>query len=125
MQNLSQNELRYLVKNRKTNGYKIMLKDKLIIIIIIIIIIERDRKSIFKSNKFLYKPTRNRLFKLKREKIKKSLYKPAKKNLFKSKIEEIKEIIHDIIMNRDEKIEEINKFFMIHKIIFLNQKESL
>ena len=77
--------------------------------IIIIIINNRDRKSLFKSKKGFYKPTRNSLFKLKKIKIKKSLYKPAWKNLFKSNIEEIKEIILDPIINRDEKIEEIKK----------------
>ena len=32
-----------------------------------------------------------------------------KKNIFKSKRKEIKEILHDPIINRDEKIEEIKK----------------
>ena len=39
----------------------------------------RDKKSLFKSTKGLYKPTRNSTFKVKREKIKKRLYRPAKK----------------------------------------------
>ena len=35
--------------------------------------------------------------------------KPSTKKIFKSIIKEIKEIIHDPIINRDEKIEEIKK----------------
>ena len=43
---------------------------------------KRDRKILFESEKGLYQPTTNNIFKLKREKIKKSFYKPARKNLF-------------------------------------------
>ena len=43
---------------------------------------KRDRKSLFESEKGLYQPTTNNIFKLKREKIKKSFYKLARKNLF-------------------------------------------
>ena len=39
--------------------------------------------------------------------------KESKKKIFKSKIKEIKEILYDPILDRDEKIEEIKKFFMI------------
>ena len=73
MQNLSLKELRHITKNRNTNSYKSISKDKLLIIIIIIIIInnnnnnKEDRKIIFKSKKGLYKPTRNNLFKLERK----------------------------------------------------------
>ena len=79
MQNLSLKELRHITKNRNTNSYKSISKDKLLIIIIIIIIIiinnnnnnnnnnKEDRKIIFKSKKGLYKPTRNSLFKLERK----------------------------------------------------------
>ena len=52
------------------------------------------------------------------KKIKKSLYKPAKKNLFKWKIEETKEFLHEPMMNRDEKIEEI-------KNILYNSRNNL
>ena len=58
MQNLSLKELRHITKNRNTNSYKSISKDKLLIIIIIIIIInnnnKEDRKIIFKSKKGLY-----------------------------------------------------------------------
>ena len=70
MQNLSLKELRHITKNRNTNSYKSISKDKLLIIIIIIIINnnnKEDRKIIFKSKKGLYKPTRNSLFKLERK----------------------------------------------------------
>ena len=93
MQNLSLKELRHITKNRNTNSYKSISKDKLLIIIIIINNNnnnnKEDRKIIFKS--------------------KKGLYKPARKNLIKAKIEEVKEILLDAIINRDEKIEEIKK----------------
>ena len=58
------------------------------------------------------KPTRNNkknIFKSKRKAIKESLMNPSKKKILKSKIKEIKEIIHDPIINGDEKIEEIKK----------------
>ena len=70
MQNLSLKELRHITKNRNTNSYKSISKDKLLIIIIIIINNnnnKEDRKIIFKSKKGLYKPTRNSLFKLERK----------------------------------------------------------
>ena len=76
MQNLSQKELRLIAKNRNISGYKSMSEDKLLRIMNNN---ERDRKSLFKSAKGLYKPIRNSTFKLKREKIKKSLYRPVKK----------------------------------------------
>ena len=91
-------ELKYIAKNRNINGYKSMPNNKLLRMI------DKknnnnnnnnnksDTRSPFKSKKGLYKPTRNSIFKLKREKIKKSLYKPARKNIFKSKIEKIKGI---------------------------------
>ena len=85
-------ELKYIAKNTNINGYKSMPNNKLLGMI------DKknnnnnnnnksDTRSPFKSKKGLYKPTRNSIFKLKREKIKKSFYKPARKNLFKSKIE--------------------------------------
>ena len=74
MQNLSLKELRHITKNRNTNSYKSISKDKLLIIIIIINNNnnnnnnnKEDRKIIFKSKKGLYKPTRNSLFKLERK----------------------------------------------------------
>ena len=74
------------------------------------------------------KPTKNNkksLFKSKRKEIKESLMKPSKKKIFKSIIKEIKESLHYPIINRDEKIEEIKKLFMIQKIVFLNQKKII
>ena len=74
------------------------------------------------------KPTKNNkknIFKSKRKDIKESLMKPSKKKILKSKIKEIKEILHDPIIDRDEKIKEIKKKFMIQKIIFLNQKKII
>ena len=114
MENLSLKELRYIAKNRNINGYKSMPKDKLLRIIVKNNNNDNndnkgDRKSLFKSKKGFYKLPTDSLFKLKREKIKKSLYKPGRKNLFKSKTEEIKEFLHDSIINRNEKIEEIKK----------------
>ena len=69
MLNLPLKEFILVTKNRNINGYKSMPKDKLLRIINDI---KRDRKSLFKSKKeetkkILYKPTRNNLFKLKRE----------------------------------------------------------
>ena len=109
METLSLKELILIAKNRNVSDCKSMSKDKLLGIINNNTNNKRDQESIFKSKKGLYKPGRNSLFKLKREKIKKSLFKPVRKNLFKSKIEEIKEILHDPIINRNEKIEEIKK----------------
>ena len=111
MQNLSRKELRLIAKNRNICGYKSIPKDKLLRIINNN---ERDRESLFKlkkgeAKKGLYKPTKNSTFKLKREKIKKGIYRQAKKSLFESQIEEIKEILHDSIIDRDEKIDEIKK----------------
>ena len=40
-------------------------------------------------------------------------------------MKEIKEILYDPILDRDEKIEEIKKIFMIQKITFLNQKKII
>ena len=74
------------------------------------------------------KPTKTdkNIFKSKIEKIKACLKKPSKKKIFESKIKEIKEILHDSIIDRVEKIEEIKKkFFMIQKIIFLKIKIKL
>ena len=127
MQNLSRKELRLIAKNRNICGYKSIPKDKLLRIINNN---ERDRESLFKlkkgeTKKGLYKPTKNSTFKLKREKIKKGIYRQAKKSLFESQIEEIKEILHDSIIDRDEKIDEIKKFFMIQEIIFLNKKKII
>ena len=67
------------------------------------------------------KPTKNNqknIFKLKIEEIKESLKKPSKRNIFKSKKEEIKEIIHNPILDRDKKIEDIKK------IIYDPKKQS-
>ena len=85
MLNLSLKKLRLIAKNRNINGYKSMSKDKLLRIINDSNNKNRDRKSLFKSQKeetkkSLYKPTSNSLFKLKRKKkIKKSLNRLAKK----------------------------------------------
>ena len=68
MQNLSQKELRLIVKNRNICSYKSMPKDKLLRIVDNN---ERYRNSLFKlkkeeTKKGLYKPTRNSTFNLKR-----------------------------------------------------------
>ena len=55
------------------------------------------------------KNNKNNIFKSKRKEIKESLMKPSKKKIFKSIIKEIKEIVHDPIIDRNEKIEEIKK----------------
>ena len=64
------------------------------------------------------KPLKKNIFKSKRKEIKKSIMKPAKKKTLKSKIKEIKEILYDPILDRDEKIEEIKKNFIIQKKSF-------
>ena len=74
------------------------------------------------------KPTKNNknnIFKSKRKEIKESLMKPSKKKIFKSIIKEIKEILHDPIIDRNEKIEEIKKFFLIQETIFLKKKRII
>ena len=53
--------------------------------------------------------SRKNIFKSKRKEIKKRLMKPSKKKILKSKIKEIKEILYDLILDRDAKIEEIKK----------------
>ena len=55
------------------------------------------------------KNNKRNIFKSKRKEIEKSLMKPSKKKIFKSKIKEIKEIFFDPILDKDEKIEEIEK----------------
>ena len=75
MLNLSLKELRLIAKNININGYKSMPEDKLLGIINNK---KRDGKSLFKSKaegtkKIIFKPTRNGLFRLKRDKNKKSL----------------------------------------------------
>ena len=55
------------------------------------------------------KNNRKNIFKSKRKEIKNSLMKLSKKKILKSKIKEFKEILYDPILNRDEKIEEIQK----------------
>ena len=58
------------------------------------------------------KPTENNkknIFKPKRKEMKESLMKTSKKMILKSIIKEIKEILHDPILNRNKKIEEIKK----------------
>ena len=64
------------------------------------------------------KNNKNNIFKSKRKEIKKSLIKPLNKKIFKSIIKEIKEILHDPIIDRDEKIGEIKK-------ILFNPKNNL
>ena len=55
MQNLSLKELRQITKNRNTNSYKSISKDKLlIIIIIIIIIIIRKTEKLFSNQKKVF-----------------------------------------------------------------------
>ena len=53
-----------------------------------------NRNSTLKS-KILYEPTRDSLFKSRRNKIKISLYIPSKKKLLKSKIKVIIKILYD------------------------------
>ena len=48
--------------------------------------------------------------------------KPSKKKIFKSKMKEIKEILHDPILDRDEKKEEIKKILYDSKNIFFKPK---
>ena len=83
---------------------------------------KRERKGLFKSKK---EENKNTLFYTKKGKHKKKSLQASKKNLFKSKIEVIEEILYDLIINRDEKIEEIKKKVMIQEIIFLNQKKII
>ena len=46
------------------------------------------------------------------------------KNIFKSKIEEIKEILHNSIINKDERIEEIKKILYDPKDDLSKQEED-
>ena len=93
MLNLSKNELRSIAKKRGIiSDYKSISKNELIRTINISKPIENNKNYIFES---------------KRNKIKESLMKLSKKKILKSKIKEIKEIISDLVINRDEKIEEI------------------
>ena len=93
MLNLSKNELRSIAKKRGIiSDYKSISKNELIRTINISKPRENNKHYIFES---------------KRNKIKESLMKLSKKKILKSKIKEIKEIISDLVINRDEKIEEI------------------
>ena len=130
MLNLSKSELRLIAKKGSVSGYKNMSKDELISAINISKPAKNIKNNIFKLKreeikKSLMKPSKKKIFKSKIKKIKGSLMKPSKKKIFKSKIKEIKDILYDLILDRDEKIEEIEKFFMIQKIIFLNQKKII
>ena len=72
----------------------------------------------------LAKNNRKNIFKSKRKEIKKSLMKPSKKKILKSKMKEIKEILYDPILDRDEKMEEIRKFFHDPKNNLFKPKED-
>ena len=110
MLNLLKSELRLIAKKGSISGYKSMSKIELINAI--------NTSEPAKSNK-------KNIFKSKRKEIKNLLMKSSKKKVFKSKIKEIREILCDPILDRDRKIEEIKKNFMIQKIIFLNQKKII
>ena len=69
------------------------------------------------------KNNRKNIFKSKR-KIKKSLMKPSKKKILKSKMKEIKEILYDVILDKDEKIEEIKKILHDPKKKFFKPKKD-
>ena len=72
----------------------------------------------------LQKNNRKNIFKSKRKQVKKSLMKHSKKKILKSKMKKIKEILYDQILDRDKKIEEVNKFFMIQKNNLFKPKAS-
>ena len=109
MLNLLKSELRSTAKKRSISGYKSMSKNELINAINISKPTKNNKKNIFKS---------------KRKKIKKSLMKPSKKKILKSIIKESKEILYDQMLDRDEKIEEIKKLFIIQKINLFKPKED-
>ena len=70
------------------------------------------------------KNNKNNIFKSKRKEMKKSLMKPSKKKISKLKIKEIKEIFYDPILNRDKKIEKINKILYDPKNNLFKPKED-
>ena len=51
--------------------------------------------------------------------------KPSKKKILKSKIKEIKEILHDPIIDSDEKIEKSKKILYDPKNILFKPKEDI
>ena len=133
-------ELRLIARKRGVKGYNNMPKDELIDAINLLKpakdnkknILKPKREGIKKKNTFklkreevkksLTKPLKKNIFKPKRKEIKKSLMKPSKKTL-KSKMKEIKEILYDTILDRDEKIQEIKKFFYNPKNNLFKRKE--
>ena len=70
------------------------------------------------------KYNRKNIFKSKRKETKESLMKPSKKMILKSRIKEIKENLYDLILDRDEKIEEIKKILYDSKNNFFKPKED-
>ena len=109
MLNLLKSELRSIARKRSISGYKSMSKNELINAINISKPTKNNEKNIFKS---------------KRKEIKQSLMKPSKKKILKSIIKEIKEILHDPIIDRDEKIEEIKKNFYDPRNNLFKQEED-
>ena len=108
MLHLLKSELRLIAK-KSISGYKSMSKNELINAINTSEPIKNNRKNIFKS---------------KRKEIKKSLMKTSKKKILKSKMNEIKEILYDLILDRDEKIEEIKKILYDPKKNLFKPKED-
>ena len=122
MLNLSKIELRFIAKKRSVSGYKNMSKDELIDAINISKPAKNNKKNIFKPKE---KMKKKNTFKQKRKEVKKSLMTPSKKKTLKSKMKEIKEILYDPILDRDEKIEEIKKSFIIQeKNLFEPKKDK-
>ena len=108
MLHLLKSELRLIAK-KSISGYKSMSKNELINAINTSEPLKNNRKNIFKS---------------KRKEIKKILMKPSKKKILKSKMNEIKEILYDLILDRDEKIEEIKKILYDPKKNLFKPKED-
>ena len=109
MLNLLKSELRSIAKKRSISGYKSMSKNELINAINISKPTKNNKKNIFKS---------------KTKEINESLMKPSKKKILKSIIKQIKEILHDPIINRDEKLEEIKKMFDSKNNIFKPEEDN-
>ena len=109
MLNLLKSELRSIAKKRSISGYKSMSKNELI-----------NAINISKPTK----NNKNNIFKSKTKEINESLMKPSKKKILKSIIKQIKEILHDPIINRDEKLEEIKKMFDSKNNIFKPEEDN-
>ena len=95
-------------KNNKNNIFKPKRKE-----------IKKNPMKPLKSN------NKNNIFKSKRKEIKKSLIRLSKKKILKSIIKEIKEIFYDPILDRDEKIEEIEKILYDPKNNIFKPKRRL